>query len=155
MVFAASNAVIAYMYSSVVSIALESTKQTVMRILRGQKQNGAAAAPKDQYVIYVLLKVGSDWKYSALKRIGYFGGYKYYLGDSTCTNRELMALESSLASCFRPITVGAAAQDAARLAKDLSGSKMAESGDSGKRNGKRPRHVDTSDNDDDESDDDK
>ena len=96
-------------------------KATVMRILRGQKQSGTAAAPKDQHVFYVLLKVGSDWKYSALKHIGYFGGSKYYLGDS-CTDRELMALESSLASHFRPKTVGAAAQGAARLAKDLSGS---------------------------------
>ena len=126
---------------------------TVARILRGKKQSGTAAAPKDQRVFYVLLKVGNDWKYSALKHVGYFGGYKYYLGDS-CTDTELVALESSLASRFRSKSVAAVAQDAARLAKDLSGGKTTESRDAGKRNGKRPRHVDTSDNDDDESDDD-
>ena len=75
------------------------------------------------------------------------------LGDS-CTHPELVALESSLASRFRPKTVGAVAQDAARLAKALSGGETAESGDSGKRSGKRLRPVDISDNDDDKSDDD-
>ena len=54
---------------------------TVVRILRGQKQSGTAAAPKDQHVFYALLQVGSDWKYTALKHVSYFGGYKYYLCD--------------------------------------------------------------------------
>ena len=129
---------------------------TVARILRGMKQSGTAAAPKEQHVFYVLLQVGSDWKYSALKHVGYFGGYKYYLRDQ-CTDRELMALESSLADRFRPKSVAAVAQDAARLAKNHSGNKTAASANLQKRSGKHPRIVDTSfeqsDNDDDESDD--
>ena len=122
---------------------------TVVRILRGKKQSGTAAAPKEQHVFYVLLKVGSQWKYIALKHVGYCGGYKYYLHDE-CTLHELAALESSRASNFRPKSVAAVAADAARFASDQSGGKPKAplvSRALSKRSGKRPRDAASGDND--------
>ena len=96
---------------------------TVVRILRGEKKSGSARDPKTQQVFLVLLKIGSHWKYTAMKHVSYFGGYKYYLCDS-CNEHELSEVESSLAR-FRPKTVAAAVQEAARFASDLSGKRDA------------------------------